>query len=91
MGALYKDNILPIPYFSSPFSSLYEKVKKLTNKSYDQLYVIGDTVLDIQTARHLGAKSIAIATGSHSREKLLTENPDYCIDRFNEVRHLFFK
>ncbi|HHF51873.1 MAG TPA: HAD family hydrolase [Candidatus Aminicenantes bacterium] len=55
----------------------------------DTLYVIGDTVLDIQTARHLKAKAIAITTGSHSREKLLKENPDYCIDQFKEITSLF--
>lgn len=67
----------------------FEKVKRATNRSYELLYVIGDTILDIQTARHLGAKSIAITTGSHSREKLMSEKPDYCIDIFQEVRYLF--
>ncbi len=69
----------------------FEKVKETTKKNYDKLYVIGDTVLDIQTARHLGAISIAITTGSHSREKLMAEEPDYCIDRFEQVKHLFLK
>ena len=67
------------------------RVRALTSSSYDSLFVIGDTVLDVRTARHLGAKSIAITTGSHSREKLLAENPDYCIDRFSELKTLFLQ
>lgn len=66
------------------------KIKEVTQTNFVSMYVIGDTILDIQTARHLNAKSIAITTGSHSREKLLTEKPDYCIDSFCEIKDLFF-
>lgn len=52
-------------------------------------FVIGDTVLDIQTARHIGAKSIAIATGSNTKEELAAEGPDYLIERFEEIAGLF--
>ncbi len=65
------------------------KVKKASEKDFSSLYVLGDTILDIQTARHLNAKSIAITTGSHSREKLMAEKPDYCIDKFEEIHSLF--
>ena len=65
------------------------KVRETTGRDYQSRFVIGDTVLDIQTARHLGAVSIAITTGSHSREKLLGENPDRCIDSFGELEDLF--
>lgn len=68
-----------------------EKVRETTGRSYETLYVIGDTVLDIETARHLGARSIAVTTGSHSREKLLAASPDHCVDRFAEAEPLFFR
>lgn len=67
------------------------RVRAVTSRSFDYLFVIGDTILDVRTARHLGAKSIAITTGSHSREKLLAQNPDYCIDRFSELETLFLQ
>ena len=54
-----------------------------------ELYVIGDTLLDIKTARHLHATAIAIATGSNTKEELAVENPDYLIDRFDQIRALF--
>ena len=58
--------------------------------SQHELYVIGDTCLDIQTARHIGAKAIAITTGSNNREELAALNPDYLIDQFSELDCLFF-
>lgn len=66
-----------------------EKAKNLYGNTYDNILVIGDTCLDIRTARHLGAEVISITTGSHSREKLEGENPDYIIDSFKEIEHLF--
>lgn len=65
------------------------KAKELFGNTYDDIFIIGDTCLDIQTARHLGAKVISITTGSHSREKLMSENPDYIIDCFKEIENLF--
>lgn len=69
--------------------SALSRVKAMTRCSFDSTFVIGDTVLDIETAKHLGAFSIAITTGSHSRERLLSAGPDYCIDRFSELKGLF--
>jgi phosphoglycolate phosphatase-like HAD superfamily hydrolase len=71
--------------------SALAKVKKMHERDFKAMYVIGDTVLDIETAAHLGARSIAITTGSHSREKLLAAGPDYCIDKFREVESLLLR
>ncbi|WP_425447404.1 HAD family hydrolase [Dethiothermospora halolimnae] len=65
-----------------------EKSKKIYNEP-SEIYIIGDTTLDIKTARHLGAKVISITTGSNTREELERENPDYLIDSFNEIEGLF--
>ncbi|MBS4538535.1 HAD family hydrolase [Clostridium sp. D2Q-11] len=67
------------------------KAKDLYGNKFDEVYVIGDTILDIKTARHLGAKIISITTGSNTREELLAENPDYIIDKFEEIEDLFIK
>lgn len=58
-------------------------------QNFDQLIIIGDTLLDIKTARHLGAKIIAITTGSNTREELETLEPDRIIDRFEELAENF--
>lgn len=52
---------------------------------FQRVYIIGDTVQDIRTARHLGAKVVSIATGSNSRAELLLLKPDHLIDRFAEL------
>lgn len=67
-----------------------DKAKRIyKTDSFDQIYVIGDTLLDIQTARHLGAQVISITTGSNTRQELAEVNPDYLIDTFEEIEHLF--
>lgn len=62
-----------------------KKAEESFGKKFDAIWVIGDTVLDIQTARHLGAKVIAIATGAHSKAMLSKHAPDYLIDRFSDL------
>jgi phosphoglycolate phosphatase-like HAD superfamily hydrolase len=42
----------------------------------DRLWVIGDTPLDVQCARAIGARVAAVCTGLHSSEELAGERPD---------------
>jgi phosphoglycolate phosphatase-like HAD superfamily hydrolase len=65
--------------------SALKKALEHYSEKPDKIIVIGDTVLDIQTARHLGAQVISITTGSHSREKLESESPDFIVDKFSEL------
>lgn len=44
-----------------------------------QVWVIGDTPLDIRCARAIGAKVIAVATGYHSVEELASHSPDLVV------------
>jgi phosphoglycolate phosphatase len=44
-----------------------------------QVWVIGDTPLDIRCARAIGAKVIAVATGHHSVEELASHSPDFAV------------
>lgn len=69
--------------------SAYEKAVKLYGNSFDNIYVIGDTLLDIKTAKHLNAKIISIATGSNTWNELKKLSPDYLINEFKEIEYLF--
>jgi phosphoglycolate phosphatase len=40
------------------------------------VWVLGDTPLDVQCARAIGAKVLAVATGQHSLEELADSRPD---------------
>ena len=42
----------------------------------EQIWVIGDTPLDVQCARAIGARVIAVATGVHTLEDLAATSPD---------------
>jgi phosphoglycolate phosphatase-like HAD superfamily hydrolase len=52
------------------------------------IWVIGDTPLDIRCARAIGAKAIAVATGSHAFEELAAENPDLLVTDFSNAAPL---
>lgn len=43
----------------------------------DRIYVIGDTPRDIDCGKAFGAKTVAIATGSHPFEELAAHKPDF--------------
>jgi len=70
-------------------SAALEKSNELYGSDYDEIIVIGDTILDIKTARHIGAKIFSITTGSNTREELEEENPDHIIDTFKEIEKYF--
>ena len=53
-----------------------------TTVPLDQVWVIGDTPMDVRCARAIGARAVAVATGWHSRERLATAAPDLLLDSF---------
>lgn len=59
--------------------------KEFNIDSADVLFV-GDMVGDIQAAKIAGIKSVAVATGYHSKEFLLTEKPDYIISSLSDLK-----
>lgn len=62
-----------------------EKVTAMTGEASKSVWVIGDTLLDIKTARHLGAKVISIATGANTEAELKALYPDALIHRFSDI------
>jgi phosphoglycolate phosphatase len=42
----------------------------------DEVWVVGDTPLDIRCARHIGARVAAVGTGWHTLEELAAAEPD---------------
>ena len=49
-----------------------------------QVFVVGDTLLDIQAARRAGFNAIAVATGSVSFDELQKGTPDYVFHDLSE-------
>jgi phosphoglycolate phosphatase-like HAD superfamily hydrolase len=52
------------------------------------VWVIGDTPLDVQCARAVGAKVVAVATGWHPVEELAAHKPDYLFTDLSNAEEL---
>ncbi len=52
----------------------------------ERVLMIGDTSYDMQMAKNAGVKSAAVSYGAQARDKLLTYNPDYIFDEFNQLK-----
>jgi phosphoglycolate phosphatase-like HAD superfamily hydrolase len=50
-----------------------------------QIFVIGDTPKDIECGRAIGARTVAVATGIHSRDELAAHAPDFLFDDFSDT------
>ncbi|MAV35650.1 MAG: haloacid dehalogenase [Planctomycetaceae bacterium] len=46
----------------------------------DRIWVIGDTPLDVRCARAIGCRALAVATGIHPRDELVSSTPDLLLD-----------
>ena len=51
----------------------------------EEILVIGDTPLDIQCARAIEAKVLAVATGGSTLEELSNHRPDWAVASLEEV------
>ena len=46
----------------------------------DHIWVIGDTPFDVQCARAIGCRALAVATGVHAQEELTSSEPDLLLE-----------
>jgi len=51
----------------------------------NQIWVIGDTPLDVRCARAIGARAVAVATGWHSAEELAATGPDLLLEDLSDA------
>lgn len=54
----------------------------------EQIWVVGDTPLDVECARAIGARAVAVATGVHSADELAASEPDYLMPDLADVAAL---
>jgi len=71
-----------------PFARARAKEKHGRECLASEIDVIGDTPRDIACGKALGARTIAVATGTWSREKLARHHPDFLIDDLSDVDRL---
>jgi phosphoglycolate phosphatase len=68
-----------------PFARARAKEKHGREFSASDIDVIGDTPRDIECGKALGARTIAVATGTWSRDELAKHEPDLLIDDLSDV------
>ncbi|MEM2942241.1 MAG: HAD family hydrolase [Candidatus Bathyarchaeia archaeon] len=51
----------------------------------EEIVVVGDSVADILSGRHIGAVTVGVTTGLNSRKELLDAGADYLIDSIVEL------
>src|SRR5437667_6028644 len=68
-----------------PFARSRAKERHGREFSASEIDVIGDTPRDIACGKAFGARTIAVATGTWSREQLAKYQPDFLIDDLSNV------
>lgn len=54
-----------------------------------ELFYIGDTTVDVESARHAGAQTVAVSWGLNTRQALEKANPDFLVDEPSELLSIF--
>ena len=67
------------------------KIIDMLNYDSKDVYYIGDTEVDILTAKNAGVKSIAVTWGFRTREFLEKYDPDYIVDSPEEILKIIKK
>ena len=74
-----------------PDTAMANNILSKLNLSADECIWIGDSSVDIESAKNLGCKSIAVAWGFRSVESLLQYNPNYVVNIPKEILDIFKK
>lgn len=56
--------------------------------AHEKIFVLGDTPHDIACGKAIGAKTVAVATGTPSKETLAQHHPDYLFTDFSDLPHV---
>ncbi len=75
---------------TKPNPTIVFDILKETASVKEQTLYVGDTSVDIQTAKNAGLKSIGVLWGFRSREELLTAGADDVIDHPDDLLKLLF-
>lgn len=68
----------------------WEQIEEQLGESADpeNVWVLGDTPLDVQCARAIGAKAVALATGWHTLDQLRESEPDLLLKDLSDHQPL---
>jgi phosphoglycolate phosphatase len=66
-----------------------EKYIRQNGLDPQNLYYVGDTSVDVESARHAGAKVVAVSWGLNTSEALARCNPDHLVDHPSQLLDIF--
>jgi phosphoglycolate phosphatase len=66
-----------------------KKYIRQNNLDPQNLYYVGDTNVDVESARRAGARSVAVTWGLNTSEALARTKPDYLVDHPSELLDIF--
>jgi len=74
-------------------SDLVKKAVRQAEEKYgtikkEDVFVIGDSLRDIECGKEAGVKTIAVATGDKTTEELAEHKPDYLFDNFRNYKEV---
>jgi len=70
---------------SKPHPQMLLEIMEELDMQPDETLMIGDTEYDLEMASNAGVASLAVSTGVHERERLLSHNPVACIAHIGEM------
>ena len=66
-----------------------EKYIRQNGLDPQNLYYVGDTSVDVESARHAGAKVVAVSWGLNTSEALACCHPDHLVDHPSQLLGIF--
>jgi len=65
-----------------------KKAEQLTGARFKgkDVVIVGDSIRDVECGKQLDALTIAVATGFHSKEELLSKKPDYLFENLENYK-----
>lgn len=66
---------------------IYQTLQRL-GVDGNRAVLIGDTTIDVETGKRAEIYTIAVPTGTHTRERLVNSNPDYISDNIQGLKDI---
>lgn len=57
-------------------------------EQFSEIFIVGDSPLDIKAGKEAGVKTVGVATGIYSKEELKSMGADYCINNLREILNI---
>lgn len=72
-----------------PDPAILEEIIRHNGFSREHTLMIGDSSVDIETARRAGIKSVAVTWGFSPKEELIAASPDFIVETSDDILKLF--